>query len=263
MDKPISEIRREHAQRGFDESQANPDPFRQFDTWFDDVFKANLPDPNAMTLATVGRDGKPAVRVVLLKGFNHDGFVFYTNFDSRKAREIEENPHVAACFWWSELDRQVRIEGPVKKLSDDDSAAYFTIRPRESQLAAWASPQSQVLSDRAELEHNYNRDRRPLSERNDPAPSALGRIPAQTDRDRVLERPPTQAARPAALPVGAVGRVGDRASGAVAWVSVVSILLKLSIRAGQWGGVSSKGNSKFELKNRLWAEAACDDVASW
>jgi pyridoxamine 5'-phosphate oxidase len=155
MAKPISEIRRQHAERGFTESRANADPFRQFDAWFDDVFKANVPDANAMTLATVGPDGRPAARVVLLKGFNSDGFVFYTNYESRKGRELAENPHAAACFWWSQLDRQVRIEGTVEKLSADESDAYFAIRPRESQLASWASQQSQTLQNRAELIRRY------------------------------------------------------------------------------------------------------------
>jgi pyridoxamine 5'-phosphate oxidase len=151
MGKPISEIRRQHAERGFTESRASADPFRQFDAWFDEVFKANLPDPNAMMLATADSDGRPSVRVVLLKGFNHDGFVFYTNYESRKGRELTENRHVAACFWWSQLDRQVRIEGTVEKLSDDESDAYFAIRPREGQLASWTSQQSQTLENRAEL----------------------------------------------------------------------------------------------------------------
>ena len=155
MDKPISEIRRQHAERGFTESRANADPFRQFDAWFDDVFKANLPDPNAMALATVGADGQPSVRVVLLKGFNHDGFVFYTNYESRKGRELTENPRAAACFWWSQLDRQVRIEGTVEKLSDEESDAYFAIRPREGQVASWASQQSETLESRAELVRRF------------------------------------------------------------------------------------------------------------
>ena len=155
MDKPISGIRREHALRGLSEAAADPDPFKQFDAWFDEVFKANLPDPNAMTLATVGADGQPAARVVLLKGFNRDGFVFYTNYESRKGRELVENPRVAACFWWSKLDRQVRIEGTVERLSEEESDAYFETRPRESQLAAWASKQSTALKNRKELEQRF------------------------------------------------------------------------------------------------------------
>ncbi len=155
MDKPISEIRRQHAERGFTERRARSDPFRQFDAWFDDVFKANLPDPNAMTLATADAAGRPSVRVVLLKGFNQDGFVFYTNYESRKGRELLENPHAAACFWWSQLDRQVRVEGTVEQLSDEESDAYFAIRPRESQVASWASPQSQALESRAELVRRF------------------------------------------------------------------------------------------------------------
>ena len=155
MDKPISGIRREHALRGLSEAEADPDPFRQFDAWLDDVFKANLPDPNAMTLATIGADGQPAARIVLLKGFSRDGFVFHTNYESRKGRELAENPYAAACFWWSELDRQVRIEGPAERLSDEESDAYFETRPRESQLAAWTSKQSRTLKDRRELEQRF------------------------------------------------------------------------------------------------------------
>ena len=155
MDKPISGIRREHALRGLSEAEADPDPFRQFDAWLDDVFKANLPDPNAMTLATIGADGQPAARIVLLKGFSRDGFVFHTNYESRKGRELAENPYAAACFWWSELDRQVRIEGTAERLSDEESDAYFETRPRESQLAAWTSKQSRTLKDRRELEQRF------------------------------------------------------------------------------------------------------------
>ena len=155
MDKPISGIRREHALRGLSEAEADPDPFRQVDAWLDDVFKANLPDPNAMTLATIGADGQPAARIVLLKGFSRDGFVFHTNYESRKGRELAENPYAAACFWWSELDRQVRIEGTAERLSDEESDAYFETRPRESQLAAWTSKQSRTLKDRRELEQRF------------------------------------------------------------------------------------------------------------
>jgi pyridoxamine 5'-phosphate oxidase len=155
MDKPIIGVQRKHALRGLSEAQADPDPFRQFDAWLDDAFKASLPDPNAMTLSTVGADGQPAARVVLLKGFNHDGFVFHTNYESRKGRELTENPRAAACFWWSELDRQVRIEGTVQRLSNEESDAYFETRPRESQLAAWTSQQSRTLKDREELEQRF------------------------------------------------------------------------------------------------------------
>ena len=121
MDKPISEIRRQHAERGFTEAQADRDPFRQFDAWFDEAVKDGLPEPSAMALATTGPDGRPSVRMVLLKGFGTRGFVFYTNYESRKARELAEDPRAAACFWWEGHDRQVRIEGTVEKLSPEES----------------------------------------------------------------------------------------------------------------------------------------------
>jgi pyridoxamine 5'-phosphate oxidase len=152
MDKPISGIHREHALRGLTESEANPDPLKQFDAWFDEAVKANLPDPSAMALATVGADGRPALRMVLLKGFGPRGFVFYTNYESRKGRELTKNPQVAASFWWDGLDRQVRIEGSVEPLTPEESDAYFQTRRRESQLAAWASRQSTVLENRVVLE---------------------------------------------------------------------------------------------------------------
>ena len=152
MDTPISGIRREHALRGFTESEADPDPLKQFDAWFDEAVKANLPQPDAMALATVGADGRPAVRMVLLKGFGPRGFVFYTNYESRKGRELAENPRVAACLWWEQLDRQVRIAGSVEKMPPEESDAYFQTRPRDSQLAAWTSRQSEAIDNRAVLE---------------------------------------------------------------------------------------------------------------
>ncbi|MFQ5807291.1 MAG: pyridoxamine 5'-phosphate oxidase [Phycisphaerae bacterium] len=155
MDKPVTGIRREHAHRGLIESEAAPDPLKQFDSWFDAAVKDGLPDPSAMALATVDTDGRPSVRMVLLKGFGPRGFIFYTNYESRKGRELTENPHVAACFWWDALDRQVRIEGNVEQLSPEESDTYFQTRPRESQLAAWASKQSVTLTDRAELERQF------------------------------------------------------------------------------------------------------------
>jgi len=141
--------------RGFSESDADPDPLRQFDSWYDAAVKAGLFDPSVMALATVGASGQPAVRMVLLKGFGPHGFVFYTNYESRKGRELAANPRVAVTFCWGDLDRQVRIEGTVERLSPAESDAYFQSRPRESQLGAWASQQSTVIPDRAALEARY------------------------------------------------------------------------------------------------------------
>ena len=150
---------------GLDEKTIDRDPIKQFQTWFNDAFEAKLPLPEAMTLATATPDGKPSARMVLLKQVDHDGFVFYTNYNSAKAQELDANPYAALVFYWAKLDRQVRIEGSISRTSREESLAYFATRPRESQIGAWASEQSEVIESRAkleqraeELEHKY-RDR--------------------------------------------------------------------------------------------------------
>ena len=135
-----------------DERSVERDPFKQFKVWFDSAVAAKLPLPEAMSLATVTRDGKPTSRMVLLKSFDNDGFVFYTNYLSAKAKDMETNPNVALTFFWAQLEKQVRIEGTVAKTSADESRRYFEVRPRESQIGAWASAQSEVISGRDELE---------------------------------------------------------------------------------------------------------------
>ena len=135
-----------------DERSVERDPFKQFKVWFDSAVAAKLPLPEAMSLATVTRDGKPTSRMVLLKSFDNDGFVFYTNYLSAKAKDLETNPNVALTFFWPQLEKQVRIEGKVTKTSVDESRRYFEVRPRESQIGAWASAQSEVISGRDELE---------------------------------------------------------------------------------------------------------------
>jgi pyridoxamine 5'-phosphate oxidase len=129
-----------------------PDPIRRFAEIFAQVQKTALPEPTAMVLATAGADGRPAARVVLLKGFDENGFVFYTNLESRKGRELAANPLAALCFHWPPLEQQVRIEGRVEKVSDAEAEAYFAARPRGAQIGAWASRQSRVLTTREELE---------------------------------------------------------------------------------------------------------------
>jgi pyridoxamine 5'-phosphate oxidase len=135
----------------------DPDPIKQFAKWFEDAEAAHPKLPNAMTLATATRDGKPSARVVLLKGFDQDGFVFFTNYGSQKGRELDENPNAALVFYWAALDRQVRIEGRVKKSSREESEAYFKTRPAESRLSAWASKQSSPVSGRQVLEDEMER----------------------------------------------------------------------------------------------------------
>jgi pyridoxamine 5'-phosphate oxidase len=128
------------------------DPYEVFDAWLDKASRKELNNPTAMTLATAGKDGRPAARMVLLKGFGPDGFVFYTNLDSPKSHQLRENPHAALLFHWKTLNRQVRIEGRVEQVSDDEADAYFATRPRASQIGAWASRQSADMNGWAELE---------------------------------------------------------------------------------------------------------------
>jgi len=137
---------------GLDEKTIDRDPIRQFQLWFNDAFAAGLPLPEAMTLATATPDGRPSARMVLLKQVDHDGFVFFTNYRSAKAEELDANPYAALVFYWAKLDRQVRVEGSIVKTSAQESCDYFKTRPRESQIGAWASAQSQAISSRDVLE---------------------------------------------------------------------------------------------------------------
>ncbi|MGH9338617.1 MAG: pyridoxamine 5'-phosphate oxidase [Acidobacteriota bacterium] len=148
----VAALRREYRSRGFDETLAQADPMDQFRQWFENALHVALPDPNAMTLATADPKARPSSRVVLLKSFDGRGFVFFTNYQSQKARQLTENPQASLLFYWSGLDRQVRIDGLVKKTSGAESDAYFKTRPLGSQLSAWASPQSEVIESRQELE---------------------------------------------------------------------------------------------------------------
>lgn len=148
----ISDLRRDYSFTGLTEADLLADPIAQFQVWFADVLEKDPHDPTAMTLATAGRDGRPSARIVLLKGYDERGFVFYTNYRSRKGRELEENPHAALVFYWPDFDRQVRIEGTVERTSAEESEAYFRSRPLGSRLGAWASAQSEVIAGRDELE---------------------------------------------------------------------------------------------------------------
>lgn len=145
----IAAIRKEYALRALTEHDISQDPFLFFGRWFEEAIKAAVAEPNAMTLATASASGVPSARMVLLKGFDHNGFVFYTNLESRKGVELQSNPKAALLFWWAPLERQVRIEGNVQPVDEQEALSYFQSRPRESQLGAWASPQSQRIPDRA------------------------------------------------------------------------------------------------------------------
>ncbi len=148
----IASLRRSYALESLSENDVLPDPVSQFAVWFGEAMNSALPEPNAMTLATATPDGRPSARTVLLKGFNHEGFVFYTNYESRKGQELTLNPHAALLFTWLELERQIRIEGTVEKLDPEESRIYFQSRPKESQIGAWASPQSRAIDGRNVLE---------------------------------------------------------------------------------------------------------------
>jgi len=151
----IAALRREYMGESLNETDVAAEPFTQFQRWFDEVLRAELPTPNAMTLATVAADGMPSARIVLLKGIDHNGFVFYTSYHSRKGRELTANPRAALVFYWNELEREVRIEGAVEKVSAAESDEYFASRPLGSRHAAIASPQSEVVASRAMLETRF------------------------------------------------------------------------------------------------------------
>ncbi|MGB7069324.1 MAG: pyridoxamine 5'-phosphate oxidase [Pyrinomonadaceae bacterium] len=151
----LAQLRREYTRHELTESSVSPDPFAQFTLWFNEALSAEIPEPNAMTVATVGRDGRPEARIVLLKGFSNQGFVFFTNYESRKGRSLVAEPRCTLHFFWQELERQVILNGKAEKTSVEESEAYFRSRPLQSRLAAWASSQSTAIGSRAVLEENF------------------------------------------------------------------------------------------------------------
>jgi pyridoxamine 5'-phosphate oxidase len=168
--KPIADLRKSYEQGELDEAAAATRPLQQFEQWLEHALAAGVPEPNAMTLATVGADGRPSTRIVLIKGCDERGIVWYTNYESRKGRELAGNPYAALQFHWVELERVVRIEGRVEKVDAAESDAYYASRPLDSRLGAWASPQSRVIASRAVLvkdaalaavEHGLNPPRPP------------------------------------------------------------------------------------------------------
>lgn len=155
MDKSIADLRKDYTLQGLHENDVDTNPFVQFKRWFDEARSSQLPEPNAMTLATTTQEGQPSARIVLLKDFDARGFVFYTNYNSHKGQELAENPQAALVFWWAELERQVRICGHVEKVSDTESDTYYYSRPISSRLGAWASEQSEVIENREVLEQRF------------------------------------------------------------------------------------------------------------
>jgi pyridoxamine 5'-phosphate oxidase len=169
----IADLRQEYMRAGLSETQADADPLRQFERWFEDALRAKLPLPNAMTLATVSPSGAPSARIVLLKGVEQGGFVFYTNYLSRKGRELEKNARACLLLLWSDLERQVRIDGAVQKVTPAESDAYYATRPLGARHSTWASAQSEVVVDRKVLETAMEDARRRHGE-NPPRPPNWG-----------------------------------------------------------------------------------------
>lgn len=170
----LADMRKDYGLVGLTEADLTKDPFRQFERWFEEAQAAKIPEPNAMVLSTVGRDARPSNRVVLLKGMDGRGFVFYTNFDSRKGRELDGNPRAALVFPWIAMERQVIVEGEVRRVAREESDAYFHSRPRASQLAAWASPQSTVIAGRSVLEESYRAMEKKFAGQDVPLPPNWG-----------------------------------------------------------------------------------------
>ena len=174
MNLSISDLRQNYTLAGLNEADAAKDPIEQFASWFQEALEAQLKEPNAMTLATISPDGFPSARIVLLKHFDAAGLVFYTNYDSTKGQHLQQNPRAALVFWWAELERQVRIEGKVEKMPERDSDRYFNSRPRNSQLGAWVSAQSEVIPNREILEQKFTQLQQEYANKDIPRPSHWG-----------------------------------------------------------------------------------------
>jgi pyridoxamine 5'-phosphate oxidase len=170
----MQEQRKEHNLSSLTEHDLDPDPVRQFTRWFGEANQSGIAETNAMTLATATPEGRPSARMVLLRGADERGFTFFTNYESRKARELEANPFAALVLFWHELERQVRIEGRVERVSDDESDRYFHSRPKGARIGAWASPQSQVIACREILEARFLESESRHADENVPRPDNWG-----------------------------------------------------------------------------------------
>ncbi len=170
----LTTLREEYTRNGLTKKDLDIDPFKQFEKWFQQATEAELAEPNAMSLATASAKGEPSIRTVLLKYFDEQGFVFFTNYESRKAQQIEENPHVALLFLWLPLERQIKMQGTAAKISTAESFSYFTNRPRGSQLGAWCSAQSSVISSRKLLEMKFEELKYKFEHGEIPLPSFWG-----------------------------------------------------------------------------------------
>ncbi len=155
MNEAIAGIRKDYKLKSLLEADLKKDPVEQFSVWWDEAVKSDIAEVNAMTLATCNADGRPSARIVLFKGLTNDGFVFYTNYQSNKGKELERNPYAALVFFWKELERQVRIEGAVEKINEAESDSYFQSRPAGSKIGAWSSAQSSTVASREVIEESY------------------------------------------------------------------------------------------------------------
>lgn len=178
----MKDLRREYASRTLDESDADADPIAQFRAWFDEAVQLRIIDVNAMSLATASPSGEPSVRTVLLKEVGPRGFVFFTHYDSAKGRDLELNPRASLLFFWAELERQVRVSGPVTRVPREAAEAYFATRPRESQCAAWAARQSSELPDRATLDQQFAAVRDRFHDQEVPCPPDWGGFHVEAER---------------------------------------------------------------------------------
>ncbi len=208
----LADLRQEYTRQTLTPADLPANPLVQFQSWLDEALTAAVPEPTAMHLATVGADGRPASRVVLLKGLDESGFTFFTNYESRKGQQLGENPWVALTFFWPELERQVRVEGLATQAAAAVSDAYFASRPRGSQLGAWASPQSRPIVDRqvleaaeAELAVRFGAEV--------PRPPALGRLHGAAGTHRILAGPSLSAARPGSIPAATRRQLAQGAAG--------------------------------------------------
>ncbi|HSU52373.1 MAG TPA: pyridoxamine 5'-phosphate oxidase [Segetibacter sp.] len=174
MDQSIADIRKDYKLRSLLEDDVLSDPIEQFTSWWSEAINSKIEEVNAMTLATASTDGVPSARIVLLKGLTKEGFIFFTNYNSDKGKQLEMNPQAALVFFWKELERQVRIEGTVSKVSKEESEAYFASRPIASQIGAWASSQSTVIPGRNLLEENVRKYKDQFGEENIPKPPHWG-----------------------------------------------------------------------------------------
>jgi len=200
----LAGLRRSYQGKPLLESDVAPDPITQFAAWFSDAADAGLPEPNAMVLATSSAGGRPSARLVLLKHYDANGFVFFTNYESKKGRDLAENPRASLLFPWHAIRRQVRVEGSVTRLPREESAAYFNSRPYGSRIGAWASRQSAVVPSREALDARFAE----LAKRwpaDPPVPDFWGRIPGHPGGGGVLAGPGRPDARPAALPAARRG----------------------------------------------------------